>query len=253
LTGGIGLKKRPWDELCWFAVLMAFYIYICLLLAMGKITYFIHPRMIKYTEVSVFVLIILAANELIKISNKKTRTSSRKGYLLFIIPLLLGFIVAPNGLNASMADKKGFSVQSYVATSENSSDEVNYLNDGRVIFNDNDYVNILNDISSKPRIYANKIVNISGFVYRDSTMHTDEFVISRFLMICCAADIQLIGLEGKWNKARALKSGEWIDEEGIISYTPGYDSISKEHIMTPIIKIKKINPIDKPEDEYIYP
>lgn len=247
------MRKNKFNGIMWFLILMGFYTYICILLAKGEITYFIHPRMVKYIELSLFAIAILAANELTKLLNNKGRAKIRIGYILFLIPLSLGFIVAPSGLNTSIADKKGLSVQSYVVTSADGKSTKNYINDGKITFNDDQYVNMLNDVSGNPNTYRDKEININGFVYRDKTLKKDEFVIARFLMICCAADIQIVGLEGKWDKAQYVKTGEWIDAKGTLKYNKVYDEVAKQNVMQPVIQIESIEKIQKPDDEYIYP
>lgn len=251
------LKKFNLNDILWFLILSGFFLYICFLLATGRIHYFIHPRMIKYVEASVVALTILAINQLMKILKGSYNRKVKKGYFLFLIPLLLGFVVSPNGLNTSMADKKGFTPQESSLTSQSSSNKkstvIDYYENGTVTFNDDEYVTILNDISSNYNKYDGKNVVIDGFVYRDKSFKKDEFVAARFLMVCCAADTSIVGLMEKWDKASSLKSGDWISVEGKLHYISVFDENTKGKSMTPTIDVEKVTKIQKPDIEYVYP
>lgn len=251
------LKKFNLNDILWFLILGSFYIYICFILSTGRIRYFIHPRMVKYIEVSLVALTILSINQFLKIFKNRKKSKVKKGYALFLIPLLLGFGVSPNGLNTSMANKKGFTTEQASATASNDtntkSSAIDYFDNGTVTFNDDEYINILNDVSSSYNKYNGKNITIEGFVYKDKSFKKNEFVAARFLMICCAADTSLVGLMGKWNKAQALKSGDWISVEGKLKYTSTYDENTKEKSMVPTIEVRKVTKIEKPDSEYVYP
>jgi putative membrane protein len=251
------LRKFNLNEIFWFLILGGFYIYICYLLITGRLRYFIHPRMFKYIELSLFALTILAINQFLKVFKNSKKSKVKKGYALFLIPLLLGFIVSPNGLNTSMADKKGYAPETVSSTavydSNKKSSEIDYYDNGTITFNDDEYSTILADVSSNYKKYNGKNVEIEGFVFRDKGFKKDEFVAARFLMICCAADTSIVGLMGNWDRAEDLKSGEWVRVNGKIKYTLGYDQYTKEKSMLPTIDVEKVTQIKKPEIEYVYP
>jgi putative membrane protein len=90
-------------------------------------------------------------------------------------------------------------------------------------------------------------VVISGFIYREAGMDTDQFVVSRMAMQCCSADAMPYGFLVKSGMGANLKKDEWVSLTGVIGLTQfGGNEIIQ-------LDARKITKIKAPEDPYVYP
>jgi putative membrane protein len=110
--------------------------------------------------------------------------------------------------------------------------------------NENNYVKILHDIGKNVGRYKGKKIKLSGFVYKDSQQASNEFILSRLVMTCCAADSQVIGIKSVWQDTPNLNNNEWVKIEGNIELSQ--DGVS------PVIRIEKIEKIKRPDNIYVY-
>ena len=171
---------------------------------------------------------------------------------MFIIPLILGFLLKSEGLSVDSAINKGFSL-----TSQLKIDTLNHkhtvLADGTQIceLNDEDThstnntnvslnkslesislikgetVNVTNENfeNTYEDIYGNtndnigRAINMKGFVYKQKGLDKDEFILSRILVSCCAADAQLVGVLCDYSRRKEFTEGTWVNIEGNIRRT----------------------------------
>lgn len=108
-------------------------------------------------------------------------------------------------------------------------------------------------VNGQPEIYGNmekyegKKILIKGFVLKGKDFTANEFVIARFMMACCTADLQPVGLMCDYAKAPELKHDTWIKVTGKIK------KIQYKGQPNPAIVVEKVEPAQKPKDEYVYP
>ena len=90
-------------------------------------------------------------------------------------------------------------------------------------------------------------ITISGSVWKDSKLfEQNEFAVARMMMVCCAADLQPVGLLAQWENTESLSDGEWVEITGTLSKKPYKDGFD------PLIIVESAKKIDPPEREYIY-
>lgn len=250
------MKRINRNELIWFIILLCFLIYIGYLFLSGNMKYFIHPRMFKYMIFSLIGLIILTCFQFKKVMKVSHNEKIKIGYLLFLIPLMMGFIVNPKGLDSSISNTKGITMNDSNIANKNSSGTNTskvFIKNGIVEFNDEDYVDIIEDIGSNTDKYNGKDIIIKGFIYKDKSFSSEQFVVARLLMVCCAADTQTIGILCRWNESNTLKKNEWVEIKGKINYTSYKSEGAEKSEILPIIKVQEVKKISKPAEEYIYP
>jgi putative membrane protein len=241
-------------EFVWFIILCGFSMYLGYLILTGRIHTYIHPSMVKYTILSLASFIALTLYQLRNVFMINRKNKINVGYLIFFLPLILGFTTT--GFDSSIADKKGVTLtnisQKVAAVSNGIGKEGgDYIVDGRVIFNELDYYKILSDIEKNLPKYKGKRVLIYGFVYKQDDFNKDKFVIARMTMSCCAADAQVVGLISKWDNAKTLNKGEWINIEGVIDTTMYKEPNTSKEIELPIIVVEKVEKIQA-GSQYIY-
>ncbi|MFL0269222.1 TIGR03943 family putative permease subunit [Candidatus Clostridium radicumherbarum] len=247
------MKRFNINEFIWFIILLVFTFYIYYLLSSTKITMFVHPKLAKYSAFSLVVLGELTILQIFNVFTVKTRIKFKKGYVLFILVLVIGIFIAPRGLNSEIAEKKGITFVSSSSTENigshtHTKDDV--INGNVISFNDENYIHYFEDLSGNLEKHIGKGIIISGYVTKDDKLNKDEFIITRLLVNCCAADSQVIGILCKTDGNKVLKNDTWVRVEGVVSFKENENS--KINRKLPLIIEGKVTKINKPVTPYIY-
>lgn len=149
---------------------------------------------------------------------------------------------APTGTEGSSAKTPGKSNAAAEAEKQDKSQEQDVLE-----VNDDNYVELTYDTFENLDNYIGRQVRVSGFVYKDNKMQKDEFIIGKYCMSCCTADLALLGFLNKYEQSGQIKENGWYSVEGTI-VKGTYDGEA-----VPEIEIQEIHQIPKPADEYVYP
>jgi uncharacterized repeat protein (TIGR03943 family) len=88
---------------------------------------------------------------------------------------------------------------------------------------------------------------VSGFVYRQEGFAEDRFMVSRFVITCCAADAMPVGLYVSWPESKTLADDQWVEVSGQFELR---DIDSKQ---TPVLLAETVTLIDIPAQPYLYP
>lgn len=249
------MKRFNINEFIWFLILACFTLYIYFLLSTGKIALFLHPKMIKYAAFSFVICGELAIFQFFRIFTVATRVKFRNGYLLFFITLVVGIFIAPNGLNSDIRNKRGVTLVSSSSIeniAEHSHSEKQRIQGNVINFTEENYVHYLEDLSDNLDKHLGKKIKITGFVLQDKKLDSGEFLISRMLMNCCAADSQILGVAARWEKAGTLSKDNWIAVEGTVSLKEEKDKNNKVIKKYPVILVNRLTHIDTPTNPYIY-
>jgi len=247
------MKRFNINEFIWFMILLMFTIYIYYLLSTTKITMFVHPKLAKYSAFSLIVFGELTMLQFFNVFTVKTRIKFKKGYVLFIIVLIIGIFIAPGGLNSEIAEKKGITFVSSSSTENigrhsHTKDEV--ISGNVINFSDKNYIHYFEDLSENIDKHLGKKIIISGYVTKNDKLNKNEFIITRLLINCCAADSQVIGILCKTNNNKVLNKDTWVRVEGVVSFKENEDSKVREKL--PLIIVEKVTNINKPVNSYIY-
>ncbi|MBU5438589.1 TIGR03943 family protein [Tissierella sp. MSJ-40] len=257
--------------------LLGFTTFFYVVIKNRTVQYYVHPRIIPYMKFGIFSFILMSLffiEELFKTRRKNTRLVN---YIFFFIPLFTSFISPPKSINpASISlnniNKNNISSNSFVKDSNIGSEENddiisdlpsdksvfynNIANDKKdqlvlqgnvIVIDDDNFIPWLDELYMNMIEYEGEEIEMIGFVLKDSEFKQNEFVIARLMMVCCAADTQAVGFLCNYDKASELKGDSWIKVKGFLKTI----ELNKEKI--PIIEIKDIENIDKPENEFIYP
>jgi len=82
---------------------------------------------------------------------------------------------------------------------------------------DEDYALWYRDVTEEPQKYDGKTVRFKGQVAMLRREKNGMFAPGRFVMTCCADDIQFCGIPCKYEQARTLESRSWVMVEAKIS------------------------------------
>lgn len=238
---------------------------------------FLTPSSFKYLIFMGVILIIYAIIELTQ-AKKKGTTVNLLSSIVIIIPLAMIFI--PNleldvsHLTTGYAGNMGItSGSSKVIQGENMTfivedpkeptlQEVNSSNSfltpikleglneklKTINISDEQFYDWITEIFKNTDKYIGYTVTVNGMVFIDKEfMGENQFVPSRLLMSCCAADALPSGLIANYKEVSKLKEGEYLRVSGKLIMGE-YNSQKG-----PVIDVNKIEPGEKPKNLYVYP
>ena len=111
----------------------------------------------------------------------------------------------------------------------------------------NNYTNILKCVHENIDDYIGKEICFTGYVYRLSDFTENQFVLARDMIISSDNQSLVVGFLCDCKSAKEYNDNDWVEITGKI--TKG-----NYHGDLPIIKISKIEKIEKPETNiYVYP
>lgn len=110
----------------------------------------------------------------------------------------------------------------------------------------NNYTNILKTVHENLDSYVGKTINFSGYIYRLYDFSDNEFVLARDMVISSDFKSLVVGFLCNYKNISDFSDGTWVNITGKIKK-------GNYHGEIPVIEITKIEKIEKPSDEYVYP
>lgn len=210
--------------------------------------------------------------------------SIKKGisYFILVFPLLTGFLLPAQTLDASIAAKKGvvFGAQNLdkpagneeaAFASFNEQPQITMVDEEVAVerkeikkeeyekqmkqLNHSSFIEMNNEvfepyfgqINEEPEKYIGKTIKMQGFVYKEEDFQPNQLVLTRFLITHCIADASSIGFLTEFNEAYSLEQDTWLDVEGTLEMTVYNGS------EMPTLKITSWKVIKEPKEPYVYP
>ncbi|MCR3760622.1 TIGR03943 family putative permease subunit [Clostridium felsineum] len=234
------------SEFKWFIILLGFTYYMYYLISSKKLYLFIHPKMTAYIIFAFIVFFILSIFQIKKLFFDKSSNSIKIASSIFFLPLILAYLINPQGLNSNIAEKKGLTTTSLETTNPVLKTQANSIK-----LNDENFSDMTSEIENNINKYKGKDIEISGFIFKDSSFPKNHFVIARMLIVCCAADAEVVGLtcNTTFNK---LKANDWVTIKGTINSMNNFDKENTSQPIIPVINVKSVHSIQKPSNPYIY-
>jgi len=269
------MKKINIEIIIKALILSSFSLYFFYLIQSKKILIYVHPRIVPFVILGIigmiFITFFMLKDLIVRGKTiKKKRKIRFKNYIIFIIPLIVVFFMESsnaksNDIELSNINSSFDEQKTNVQVSENSEirkDEESIMVDNKLgdiktnrleIYENtinitaSNFVFSLCEILDHPDKYIGYDVNITGFVYRDNGFKENEFVIGRYIMVCCAADMQVTGIICTSNEAENYDNDTWIKITGRLTKEK-YEDIEKVSIVVDNIE-KDMNP----DKSYVYP
>lgn len=108
------------------------------------------------------------------------------------------------------------------------------------------YTNVLKTVHDNIDDYVGMRVSFSGYIHRMVDFKKNQFVLARDMVISSDLQTVIVGFLCECDDIKQYADKTWIQIEGEIIK-------GDYHGDMPILKITKIQKIDKPSDEYVYP
>ncbi|MDU0205433.1 MULTISPECIES: TIGR03943 family putative permease subunit [Paenibacillus] len=109
------------------------------------------------------------------------------------------------------------------------------------------YMEILSSIDLFKNNFIGKKIELTGFVYREDNMASNQFVVGRFAVSCCSADATPYGVMIDFPTAETYPKDMWVKVTGTVQN----GSYNGNDIF--IIKATQIDKIEAPSSPYVYP
>lgn len=164
------------------------------------------------------------------------------GLLLVILPVLLGFLVPPKPLGAAALSNREINVKSLTSVAPPGVSSIARQGEKNIY----DWL-VEFQQTQNPAAFADKEAKVTGFVFRDGRFGNDSFMVSRFVINCCAADAAPLGLIVRWPKAAALTIDQWVEVSG------RFQTVEFNGEQTPLLVADKVTPVERPNQPYIFP
>lgn len=123
------------------------------------------------------------------------------------------------------------------------------ISDGVIKINSKNFVLSLDEIIGNCSKYDGMKIEITGFIYKDPNLGLEEnqFILGRYMMVCCAADMQIAGLRCQYTGSNSYDKDTWVIIKGHIK------SDTYNGQIDPIILVDEINKDNNPDTSYVYP
>lgn len=203
----------------------------------GVLAYYIHPRYAPLVIAGALVLLLLAAVRARAIGAGGESARGRwPGYLLLLLPLLIGLFVParPLGADALPAD----------TTVTSGAGQGGIPLDGDTA--DWTLLQWGTALAVGGRDIRGAAVDVTGFVYQHPQRTFPGFTVARYAIVCCIADVKGIGVPVAWPAGGALPVNGWVRVRG----TFGRTTIGGQE--TPAILATTVEPVAQPAEPYLY-
>lgn len=166
------------------------------------------------------------------------------GMLFVLAPIILGLLVPARPLGANAMSNRDVSIDSLTSVSAPNIETVLQKPKG-----ERNILDWLTDFwaAQDPSAFTGQEAEVVGFVYRDDRFAEDSFMVSRFIVSCCAADAAPLGLVVRSEDASAFPDDQWVRVKGI------FEVGQLDGREMPILAANILAPTDIPNQPYLYP
>lgn len=237
-------RQLNWEALFKIVLMGSLAFYMIHSIIKGDILLYIHPRLIPYLYVSAALLLIMSLIHLGDIRSIPRRKPNPLTYTLFLIPIITAFLISPLPIDSLSLSGRSISLDMGVVQVERDSGLPAQTN---ILMDDEGFAPWYYHLLWDPHSYEGADIRARGFLYRTEDMLSDEFFLTRFLMVCCAADMQLAGILSSHPDSGQYDHDTWVEIEGQVK--------TEEHKGRTVPKIEgiTIREIQRPEIPYVYP
>ena len=222
--------------------------------ANGQLIYYINQRFVPLTIFGIIFLAVLAQTMFTE--NKRARQQSDDDHdhdhdhapasanlWFMLVPLLIGVLIPARPLDSSAFVTKGFNTNAPLVSADSSAQLFETDSEERNVL---DWIKLFNyqrDISQ----FLGQKASVIGFVYFDEALNQNQFLVSRFVVSCCAADGFAVAMVGEWDQAATLKQDSWVLVKGTVQ------SITLNDQVVPLIQAESVQAVPAPEQPYLFP
>ncbi|PFB39993.1 TIGR03943 family putative permease subunit [Bacillus cereus] len=267
-------------------ILLGFAMLLFKLLVTGDMDHFIAPKMIKFTYFAFITSLILGCLQILLSGEEKqkpchccqnhTLPQSKIGacmlYVIFLVPIVSAFLFSNVTIDGKLAAKRGMNQSAQAKQQPGNSDwrdllvdqeetpienldtsqqlqeelEQNVAKQKSIQVDDKNYIPTMNLIGNDVIGFKGKQITFTGFIFNDKEVKGDKKVVARYAITCCVADASVWGMIVSGEKIKTLPEETWVKITGIL------DETTYKGTLFPLVKVSKLEKIEKPKDPYVY-
>lgn len=108
------------------------------------------------------------------------------------------------------------------------------------------YTNVLKTVNDNVSNYVGQKIHFSGYMYRMLDFKENQFVLARDMIISSDFQTVVVGFLCEYEAAKEFEDKCWVELEGTIKKGNYHGEVA-------VLQIEKMNKIEKPSEEYVYP
>ncbi len=259
------LRSLNRNEATWLLILSGYAAFLFYLVACGKITDLVHPRMVPFVVFGLAIRVLLAVFQSRRVFSRGTESAVKPGMALFVVPfafapLSLGStsaVLAANSRTISLySSPEPVSVTANISAQSprpQAAEASPIPARGVIELNEKTYFPFYSELNNHPNKYAGRTIHVTGFVYHGNLRNTDKFIAGREMMWCCAADAVTIGFVSRFPGAAGLKDDQWVSVTGVLDKTEYTDEYTQATTVVPMIRVTSMRAMPKMDFAYVYP
>lgn len=215
----------------------------------GKLGLLIHPNYFGLSIAAGFVLLAIAALNLLRMSRRQlgwrephqTLFSPLLMSSILLLAALMGFVITPKPFVSDTAIQRGLQDDVIVAQVRPQSFRVNQSSEMRSLI---DWKRTL-DVYPEPDAYVGQKVSVDGFAVHSTNLPEGYFTLTRFVITCCAADVYPVGLPVKFTQPKStIPADRWFKVQGKMTT----ETLNGKR--QAVIQASAIQPIPEPKNPY---
>jgi uncharacterized repeat protein (TIGR03943 family) len=234
-------------------ILLALALFLAVKLITGKLDVYINIRFAPLTVFAIIALVLMAyslmryseesEHEQDEDHHEHSHSISVYGLLFVLIPVLIGILIPARPLDAAAATTRGVNVSAPIVSSAAQAQSFESVADQRNVL---DWIRIFNS-GTDVTPYVGQTADVIGFVFRDGRLTENQFLVSRFVITCCAADGLAIGMVVNWDQTSTLTENTWVRVKGAV------EPYQLEGQPVPLIQADSVEIVQEPEQPYLFP
>jgi putative membrane protein len=262
-------RRIPFGGWLWALILLGWCGMGAWLLIGGGLAGYLHPRMTPFVIIASIAFGLLGIVTAAKSWAGKGAAAPHPGHALFLVPLLLSVVGGPRGLDESAVVNrllKGMSVGGGPGAGMGSSlaagstvfrsiDELlsSIGPDGLIRLEDWSYEALIADMGANPDKYDGRRVALLGFAFRPPVLPAQRLYVTRFLITCCVADAEPLGLLVEGAAAAGFEDYDWLTAEGVMGITMAPNPYTGKDERVVILMADTLRAAEKPVSAYLFP
>jgi TIGR03943 family protein len=218
----------------------------------GSIRNYLNPRLFPFVLFAGLAFLFMAVSLLLSLFSRRERKLNMVPYLLFLVPMVLVFALPAKAVTADSTQLAGLQIAGLPAKTNPNLVENDWgnadISGGTVTVTDKNYMACYEELWDNPEKYKGKKIECIGYITKTQKgLRKNQFIVSRDMMWCCAADLAQAGYLCSYGELKSLPEKGWIKVKGTLAVTV-YQGKSAPLIVKPVI-----TQMPKPAVEYIYP
>jgi uncharacterized repeat protein (TIGR03943 family) len=241
----------PWLEvfavLAWGSLLLKYWLD-------GSLNILIHPNYFNLVAITGLAFLLIGLSKGYQIFRHPRRTAPTTGHIsllpsgwttvLLLGTAIIGLATTPRVFASTTAIQRGVTEAVSITRSHPQSFRSQNKPENRSLI---DWVRTLNTYP-EPDTYSGQKVDISGFVVAAPQLGKNYFLLSRFILTCCAADAYPIALPVQLTTSSPTpyKPDSWLQVQGRMA------TVTLEGKRQLVVVATAIKPISPPKNPYDY-